>query len=203
MCLPEPAPWEQHLTPLLVSTLVVAAAEVGDKTQLLTLLLTARYRRPWVISLGILLATVVNHAGAALLGEGISRLFDPDVQRYLVAAAFILMGAWLLKPDEIDEEGTERRFGGVLATTLVLFFFTEMGDKTQIATVTLAARYPDLIQVVSGTTLGMLIANVPVAFGGRAILKRVPVLWVQRAAAASFFLLGLAALFSPWLRSFI
>lgn len=191
------------MTPLLVSTLVVAAAEVGDKTQLLTLLLTARYRRPWVISLGILLATAVNHAGAALLGEGISRLLEPDIQRYLVAAAFIVMGLWLLKPDEIDEQGTERRFGGVLATTVVLFFLTEMGDKTQIATVTLAARYPDLVQVVSGTTLGMLLANVPVALGGQAILARVPVRWVQRTAAASFFLLGLAALSSPWLRTLV
>ncbi|HKJ88369.1 MAG TPA: TMEM165/GDT1 family protein [Gammaproteobacteria bacterium] len=186
------------MDPFLVPTAIVAAAEVGDKTQLLTLLLTARYRRPWVISLGILIATLANHAGAAGIGEGLARLINPDIQRYVVAAAFVLMGLWLLKPDEMDDDEASKSFGGVLLTTVFLFFLAEMGDKTQIATVALAARYEAFIPVVAGTTLGMLIANVPVAFGGQMIIERVPVVWIQRSAAGLFFLLGILTFFSPW-----
>ncbi|HET8700201.1 MAG TPA: TMEM165/GDT1 family protein, partial [Nitrococcus sp.] len=177
------------MDPLFVSALAVAAAEIGDKTQLLTLLLTLRYRRPWLISIGILLATLANHAGAALAGEGISRVFGADLLRYLLAASFVLMGLWLLRPDRIDAEEEQRSYGGVLASTCVLFFLAEMGDKTQIATVALGAQYNALIPVVAGTTLGMLIANVPVAFGGQAIVKRLPVQWIQRGAAALFIFL--------------
>lgn len=185
------------MDPLFISALVVAAAEIGDKTQLLTLLLTARYRRPWLISIGILLATLANHTCAALVGEGVSQAFGADLLHYLLAASFILMGLWLLRPDQINEEEGQGSYGGVLATTCVLFFLAEMGDKTQIATVALGAQYKALAMVVVGTTLGMLIANVPVAFGGQAILKRLPVKWIQRSAAALFIFLGLGTLLVP------
>lgn len=185
------------MDPLFISALVVAAAEIGDKTQLLTLLLTARYRRPWLISIGILLATLANHTCAALVGEGVSQAFGADLLHYLLAASFILMGLWLLRPDQINEEEGQGSYGGVLATTCVLFFLAEMGDKTQIATVALGAQYKALAMVVVGTTLGMLIANVPVAFGGQAILKRLPVKWIQRGAAALFIFLGLGTLLVP------
>lgn len=182
------------MDPLFISTLVVATAEVGDKTQLLTLLLTARYRRPWLISVGIFFATLANHSGAALVGESVARAIDTDLLRYLLAASFVLMGLWLLRPDQINEETGQGSYGGVLATTCVLFFLAEMGDKTQIATIALGAQYNALAMVVIGTTLGMLIANVPIAFGGQVILKRLPVKWIQRGAAALFVILGLSTL---------
>lgn len=173
-----------------ISTLVVAIAEVGDKTQLLSLLLVARFSRPWPIVAGIAVATVFNHFLAGFAGDVISRLVGPEILRYGLAASFVLMGLWLLRPDQVDEAEGQRRYGGVFLTSLVLFFLAEMGDKTQIATAALGARYDPLWAVVVGTTLGMLIANVPVVFGGEWLMQRVPVKWVQRVAAVLFIGLG-------------
>jgi putative Ca2+/H+ antiporter (TMEM165/GDT1 family) len=187
------------LDSLLVSTLVVAIAEVGDKTQLLSLVLAARYRRPWPICLAILVATLANHYVAALAGEAVSRAIGPELLRYVLAVSFALMGLWLLRPDDMEEDTGAARYGGVFVTTLVLFFLAEMGDKTQVATVALGARYDSVPLVVAGTTLGMLAANAPVVFGGEAIFRRLPVRWVHWAAAATFMVLGLVTAAAPWL----
>ncbi len=180
---------------LLVSTGIVALAEIGDKTQLLTLILAARYRRPWPIVAGIFLATLVNHALAGALGAWLTRTIGPDAMRWILGVSFIAMAVWMLIPDKIDEaEAASRKVGGVLVTTTVLFFLAEMGDKTQIATVALAARFDSLAQVVLGTTLGMLLANAPVAFFGEALARRLPVRAVHLVAAAVFAILGVGVL---------
>lgn len=181
-----------------MSGLIVAAAEIGDKTQLLSLLLVARYRKPWTVAGGILAATVLNHLGAALAGEGISRLIGPALLQYLLAASFVLMGLWLLRPDSIEEEAASRSYNGVFLTAAVLFFLAEMGDKTQVATVALGARYDGVAAVVAGTTAGMLFANLPVLLGGDAVMRRLPVVWAHRGAAALFIVLGAATLLLPW-----
>lgn len=157
------------MEPFLVSTGIVALGEIGDKTQLLALLLAARFRRPVPIIVGILVATLLNHALAGLVGDMVARWFGPDVMRWVIGLSFLAMAGWMLVPDEIDDaEAGASRFG-VFGTTVVAFFLAEMGDKTQIATVALAARYSELVQVVAGTTLGMMIANVPaVLLGDRA-----------------------------------
>ena len=193
------APGTLPLDSLLVSTLVVAAAEIGDKTQLLSLLLSIRFQRPWPICWGIVLATAVNHAAAALLGDAISQALGPDLLRYLLAASFLLMGLWLLRPDRLDERAGQGCYGGVLLTAATLFFVAEIGDKTQVATVALGARFESVAAVVMGTTLGMLVANVPVVFGGRAVIRWLPVRAAQRLGAALFVLLGALTLLSPWL----
>ena len=179
----------------LVSTGLVALAEIGDKTQLLSLVLAARYRKPWPIVLGILAATLLNHAGAAALGAWISNAIGPVWMSRIVGASFLIMAAWILVPDKLDDEAQPDKVGhGIFFTTAVMFFLAEMGDKTQVATVVLGARYESLVAVVTGTTFGMLLANVPVVFFGDAIAKRVPVSVVRRVTAVAFALLGIWAL---------
>jgi len=179
----------------LVSTGVVALGEMGDKTQLLAVLLAVKFRKPVPIVLGILVATLVNHATAGLVGAWVARSLGADVLRWVIGASFIAMAGWMLVPDQIDEgnAGTMPRFG-VFGTTLVAFFLAEMGDKTQIATVALAARYQDLVAVVAGTTLGMLIADVPAVFIGDKLAHKVPMRLVHGIAAAIFALLGVLTL---------
>ncbi|HKX41456.1 MAG TPA: TMEM165/GDT1 family protein [Burkholderiaceae bacterium] len=179
----------------LVSTGVVALGEMGDKTQLLAMLLAVKFRRPLPIVLGILVATLLNHATAGLVGAWVAKALGADLLRWVVGVSFIAMAAWMLVPDKIDadEANAPPRFG-VFGTTLVAFFLAEMGDKTQIATVALAARYPDLLSVVTGTTLGMMLANVPAVFAGEAIAKRVPMKLVHAIAATIFVVLGVVTL---------
>ena len=189
-----PTPSESPLAALSVSAVAVAIAEIGDKTQLLSLVLIARYGRPWLITLGILLATLANHGLAGWLGVVAAHWLDPQWVRWLLVASFVAMAVWLLIPDELDEDEapTNGRWHSALGATLVLFFLAEIGDKTQVATVVLAARYElELLMVVAGTTLGMLAANMPVLFGGQALLRRVPLRWVHRAASGLFLLLAL------------
>jgi len=183
----------------LVSTGIVALAEIGDKTQLLAFLLAARFRRPLPIVCGIFVATIANHAFAAAVGALVSRLLGPDVMRWVLGIAFLAMAAWIMVPDDVDEDETPLARFGVFLTTVLAFFVAEMGDKTQIATVALAARYSSAVAVVAGTTLGMMIANVPaVYFGdrvaGRRIAGRIPLKLVHGLAALVFAVLGIATL---------
>ncbi|MGE0799447.1 MAG: TMEM165/GDT1 family protein [Lautropia sp.] len=178
----------------LISTGIVALAEIGDKTQLLALLLAARFRRPLPIVLGILAATLVNHALAGALGAWITRWLDPTVLRWLLGISFLAMAAWMLIPDRIDDDATETIRYGVFGTTVIAFFFAEMGDKTQIATVALAAQHASATAVVLGTTAGMMIANVPAVLLGDRIAGRMPVRLVHGIAAVLFALLGIVAL---------
>lgn len=178
----------------LVSTGVVALAEMGDKTQLLSLVLATRYRRPWPIVLGILVATLANHALAAAVGGWLASLVGPQVLRWALGLSFVAMGAWILVPDKADEARSSAERLGVLGTTVVAFFLAEMGDKTQIATVGLAAKYASLAPVVAGTTLGMMLANVPVVFLGDRLAARIPLRLTRAVAAAIFALLGAAVL---------
>ncbi|MFO1407814.1 MAG: TMEM165/GDT1 family protein [Steroidobacteraceae bacterium] len=180
----------------LVSTGVVALAEIGDKTQLLALLLAAKFRRPVPIILGILVATLANHALAGAAGAWIAAQVGPVAMRWILGVSFIAMAAWTLVPDRIDEEGDASpapRYG-VFGATLVAFFLLEMGDKTQIATVALAARYGSLAAVVAGTTLGMMLANVPAVLLGEVAAKKLPMQVVHRVAAAIFLVLGVTVL---------
>jgi Ca2+/H+ antiporter, TMEM165/GDT1 family len=179
----------------LVSTGLVALAEIGDKTQLLSLVLAARYRKPWPIVLGILAATLLNHAFAAGFGAWIANVMGPVWMSRVVGASFLIMAAWILVPDKLDDAGVVDKAGhGVFFTTAVMFFLAEMGDKTQVATVVLGARYESLVQVVLGTTFGMMLANVPVVFFGDAIARLVPVMVVRRVTAVAFAVLGIYAL---------
>jgi putative Ca2+/H+ antiporter (TMEM165/GDT1 family) len=192
-----PADEENLLEAFLVSTGVVALGEMGDKTQLLAMLLAARFRRPVPIILGILVATLLNHAGAAWLGGWVASAIGPDVLRWVIGVSFIAMAGWILVPDRIDDDDESRPLRlGVFGTTVVAFFLAEMGDKTQIATVALAARYQDLVAVVLGTTLGMMIANVPAVFIGETIARKVSMRLVHGIAAAIFAVLGLLTLFN-------
>jgi len=179
----------------LVSTGIVALAEIGDKTQLLAFLLAARFRRPLPIVFGIFAATIANHAFAAAVGALVSKLLGPDVMRWVLGLAFIGMAAWIMVPDDIDEEESAPARFGVFLTTLIAFFLAEMGDKTQVATVALAARYPSAVAVVAGTTLGMMLANVPAVYFGDRIAGRVPLKLVHGIAALIFLVLGAATLF--------
>ena len=179
----------------LISTSIVALAEMGDKTQLLSLVLAARFRKPWPIVWGIMAATLVNHAMAGAVGSFITTLLSPEVLRWVLAASFLAMAVWMLIPDKLDEDDQPKSPKyGVFATTVVLFFLAEMGDKTQIATVALGAQYQPLVAVVAGTTLGMMLANAPVVFFGDAITKRVPIRVVHLIAAVIFAVLGVLAL---------
>ena len=178
----------------LVSTGVVALAEIGDKTQLLAFVLAARFRKPWPIVLGILAATLANHAGAGALGSFITTIMSPLALRWVLGLSFIGMAIWTLIPDKIDADAAPKSHNGVFLTTVVAFFLAEMGDKTQIATIALAAQYQALIAVVAGTTLGLMIANVPAVLLGDRIATRMPTRLVHAVAAAIFAVLGVATL---------
>jgi Ca2+/H+ antiporter, TMEM165/GDT1 family len=176
---------------LLTSTVLVAIAEIGDKTQLLAIVLATRFKRPVPIILGIFVATIANHFLAALLGSEVAAVLDGRWFRYLVAASFIAMGLWTLVPDEFDDiDAKPARFGAFL-TTVVAFFLVEMGDKTQVATIALGARFHDVVAVTTGTTLGMMIANVPAVFLGNALIRKVPMTLVRTIAAGLFIIIGL------------
>lgn len=179
------------LTVLFVSTLAVAVAEIGDKTQLLAMVLAARYRRPWPIVAGILVATLVNHALAAWAGAWAATALPETLVRWAVAASFLLVAGWALVPDTLDESETRAPRRGAFVATLAAFFLVEIGDKTQVATVVLAARYEPLWQVVAGTSLGMLLANVPVVALGARFAHRLPLTYARWAAAAIFAALAL------------
>ncbi len=187
-----PGPGVSALEALLTSTAVVALAEIGDKTQLLAILLATRFRRPWPIVAGILVATLANHFLAALVGQQIGAFLNAEWFRYTIAASFIAMAAWTLVPDKLDDEEAPppARFG-VFVATVVAFFIVEMGDKTQVATVALGARYLDAFWVTAGTTLGMMIANVPAVFLGEELVKKVPLNVVRIIAALLFLAIGL------------
>jgi putative Ca2+/H+ antiporter (TMEM165/GDT1 family) len=181
-----------------VSTGIVALAEMGDKTQLLSLVLAARYRKPWPIVLGILVATLANHGLAGAAGAWITTFLGPDKLRWLLGASFIAMAVWMLIPDKLDDtEADKAPRLGVFGATVIAFFLAEMGDKTQIATVMLAARYNAWLPVVLGTTLGMMLANAPVVWFGERITRRVPIRVVHIVSAVIFAGLGLAA-FVNW-----
>jgi putative Ca2+/H+ antiporter (TMEM165/GDT1 family) len=180
------------LEAFLVSTGIVALGEMGDKTQLLAMLLAARFRKPLPIVLGILIATLANHALAGAVGQWVAEAIGPQWLRWIIGGSFLAMAVWMLVPDEIDEGETDARVLrlGVLGTTVVAFFLAEMGDKTQVATVALAARYSELAAVVAGTTLGMMLANVPAVYLGDRIAQRVSMTVVHGVSAAIFAVLG-------------
>ena len=180
----------------LVSTGIVALAEMGDKTQLLALLLAVRFRRRWPIVLGILVATIANHALAGAVGAWVTTVLGPDVLRWVLGGSFIAMAVWMLIPDKMDDDeetGTAPRFG-VFGTTVITFFLAEMGDKTQVATVMLAAQYSSTVLVVTGTTLGMMLADAPVVWLGERMTRLLPLRVVHLASAFVFLGLGLFAL---------
>ncbi|UOB05509.1 TMEM165/GDT1 family protein [Diaphorobacter sp.] len=181
----------------LVSTAIVTLAEMGDKTQLLSLVLAARFRKPWPIVLGIFVATLANHALAGAVGSWVTTVLGPQVLRWVLGLSFIAMAVWMLIPDKLDDDGdgAAPRFG-VFGTTLVAFFLAEMGDKTQVATVMLAAQYSAYLWVVAGTTLGMMLANAPVVWLGDRLVKKVPIRVVHLVSALIFLVLGLLALFA-------
>ena len=186
----------------LLSTGIVALAEMGDKTQLLALVLAARFRKPWPIVLGIFVATLANHALAGALGAWIISVVGPQTMRWVLGVSFIAMAIWTLIPDKLDDESESAgaRYGAtsVWGTTVIAFFLAEMGDKTQVATVALAAQFNALVAVVAGTTLGMMIANVPAVLLGNKIANRVPVRLVHGIAALIFLALGVATLLGAW-----
>jgi Ca2+/H+ antiporter, TMEM165/GDT1 family len=186
---------ENLVEALLVSTGAVALAEIGDKTQLLAFILAARFKKPVPIILGILVATILNHGLAGALGAWITAILSPEILRWVLGLSFIGMAVWTLIPDEIEEDETRvvRKFG-VFGATLITFFLAEMGDKTQIATVAMAAHYAMPLTVVIGTTLGMLIADVPAVFVGDRLASKIPMRLVHGVAAAVFALLGVATL---------
>jgi len=185
------------LESLLVPTAIVALAEIGDKTQLLALVLAARFRKPWPIIAGIVAATLANHAAAGAVGAWVGDFFSDTVLHWILAASFAATALWTLVPDTLDDDeaSTARRFGPFL-TTLIAFFLAEIGDKTQVATVMLAAQYPSLIMVIIGTTVGMLIANVPVVLAGNFAADRLPLALIRRLAAATFFVLAAVAVYA-------
>ncbi|HNR11596.1 MAG TPA: TMEM165/GDT1 family protein [Nitrosomonas europaea] len=179
----------------LVSTGVVALAEIGDKTQLLAFLLAARFKKPLPIMLGILVATLINHGLAGFLGAWITATVSPDILRWILGLSFIGMAIWTMIPDKIEQEETWIAGKlGIFGATLITFFLAETGDKTQIATITMAAHYGTPFMVVMGTTLGMLIADIPAVFAGEKLATRIPMKLVHSIAAAVFALLGVATL---------
>ncbi|HKS13905.1 MAG TPA: TMEM165/GDT1 family protein [Pseudomonas sp.] len=185
------------LESLLIPTAVVALAEIGDKTQLLALILAARFRKPWPIIAGIVAATLANHAAAGAVGAWVGGFFSATVLHWILAASFAATALWTLIPDKMDDDeaSAARRFGPFV-TTLIAFFLAEIGDKTQVATVMLAAQYPHLIMVIIGTTLGMLIANVPVVLAGNFAADKLPLTLIRRLASAAFFVLAAVAVYT-------
>ncbi len=188
-------PLSHILGPFLTTTGVVAIAEIGDKTQLLSLLLAARFHRPWPILAGILVATVANHLAAAAIGVWLEGLLEPRVLRWVLIASFLAMAAWTLIPDKLEEEAAPKsqRWGAFL-TTLAMFFLAEIGDKTQLATTALAARYDAILAVTAASTLGLMLANVPVVLLGKALMRRLPLRLARYLAAAAFLLLAVVLL---------
>ena len=181
----------------LSSTAAVALAEIGDKTQLLTLFLAARYRQTWPIIAGIFVATVLNHLVSGWIGAWLGQSFNGDVMAWVIGISFIAVGFWLLIPDK-DEEVSEKWLkGGAFVATTILFFLAEIGDKTQLATVFLAAKYQDVFWVVVGSTLGLMLANVPMVFLGDWLLKKLPLPIIRVAACVLFVALGLVTLYQP------
>ncbi|WP_346842608.1 TMEM165/GDT1 family protein [Metapseudomonas otitidis] len=185
---------------LFVPTLIVALAEIGDKTQLLALLLAARFRKPWPIIWGIIAATLANHFAAGAVGSWIAGFFSPATLGWILAASFAAVALWTLVPDKLDDDEASglKKYGPFL-TTLIAFFLAEMGDKTQVATVMLAAQYPHFVLVVAGTTLGMLIANVPVVLAGNFAADRLPLALIRRLAAVAFGVLAVYAAWQAWM----
>lgn len=183
---------------LLISTGVVALAEMGDKTQLLSLMLAARYpKHAWAIVWGILIATLMNHAMAAYIGHWVASFLNPDWLRWILGVGFLALGLWLLIPDKLDENQNDKLAKGawsIFVLTTGLFFLAEMGDKTQIATIALGAKYDSVVSVTLGTTLGMMLANAPAVWLGKQFTQRLPIAWVHRIAASIFILLGIATL---------
>ena len=184
---------------LITSTMIVALAEIGDKTQLLSFVLAAKLKRKYAIMVGILVATLANHTFAGLVGAWIAGLFSPTVLKWVIAGSFFAFGLWALRPDRLDSN--PKMLGrGAFVVTLIAFFFVEMGDKTQLATVALAARYEALATVIMGTTLGMLIANAPAVWIGEALAHRINMKAVRWVAAGSFLALGIWTLASGGVR---
>ncbi len=180
---------------LMISAGAVTLAEVGDKTQLLAFILAARFKKPIPILLGILIATLINHGLAGAFGAWITTLIDPQWLRWILGGSFLAMAVWILIPDTIDEEETvSLKTMGVFTTTLVTFFLAEMGDKTQIATIALAAHYPSTVEVVAGTTLGMMLADGPAVFVGQHLAQKIPMKLMHAIAGGIFALLGVAVL---------
>jgi putative Ca2+/H+ antiporter (TMEM165/GDT1 family) len=179
---------------LLVSTGVVALAEIGDKTQLLALILAARYRKPLPIAFGILIATLVNHGLAAWLGAVAAGWLGPDAMRWILGLGLLVMAGWCLVPDKAEDGPQAAARAGAFLATLIAFFLVEIGDKTQIATVALAARFHDIPLVTAGTTLGMMLVNVPAVLCGDGIARRLPLNPIRIAAASLFAILGVLAL---------
>ncbi len=191
------------LADFTLSAATVTIAEIGDKTQLLALILAARFRRPWPIAWGMLAATLFNHAIAGAAGGWLSALLGPDTLRWLIGLSFLGMAGWALIPDKLDQEGEETLLSrlsawGPFVTTLVAFFLAEIGDKTQLATVALAARAESLTAVVIGTTVGMALANLPAIWLGHRFAGRLPLDWVRRGAALLFAVIGVVTLIRPW-----
>ena len=183
----------------LVSTGIVALAEIGDKTQLLALLLAARFKKPWPIVWGILVATLANHALAGAVGAWVSTQVSAGVLRWILAASFVAMAIWMLVPDKLEDDGdAQPPRWGVFATTVLMFFLAEMGDKTQIATVMLAARFDAYLAVVAGTTFGMMLANAPVVWLGERVTRLLPLVVVHRVSALIFAVLAVLAVWSPF-----
>ena len=177
-----------------ISALLVALAEMGDRTQLLTILLASRYRKPLAILLGVLAATLANHVLAALAGYYVGSLLDAKWFHALIGLSFIAMAGWALIPDKAAEDGAAKSHGGVFLTTLIAFFIVEMGDKTQIATVALAARFSNVFIVALGTTTGMMLANIPAAYFGQAVTRMMPMSVMRIVSAAIYTVLGVASL---------
>lgn len=183
------------IEPLFVSSGIVVLAEFGDKTQLLALMLAARFKRPWLIIAGILMATLINHGLAGALGAWLVSILGPNLLQRIIASSFILMAVWVLIPDRLDnrDDDSLQRFG-VFTTTVVTFFLAEMGDKTQVATVALAAHYNEPLWVILGTTLGMLLADIPAVLLGKTLGNQLSFTWIRGIAACSFAVMGLIAL---------
>jgi putative Ca2+/H+ antiporter (TMEM165/GDT1 family) len=181
----------------LISTAIVALAEMGDKTQLLALLLAARFRKPIPILLAILLATLLNHGISAVLGQWITTVLSPDVLLWIISLGFIAMALWMLVPDQLDDETDSinkwQRYG-VFGATFVLFFLAEIGDKTQVATIALAARFDSIFWVMAGTTVGMMIANAPAVFIGDKLADKLPISLIHKIGASIFLLIGVSTL---------
>ena len=183
----------------LVSTGIVALAEIGDKTQLLALLLAARFKKPWPIVVGILVATVANHALAGAVGAWVTTQVSAGVLRWILSASFLAMAVWMLVPDKLEDDGdAQPPRWGVFATTVLMFFLAEMGDKTQIATVMLAARFDTYLAVVAGTTAGMMLANAPVVWFGERVTRLLPLVVVHRVSALIFVVLAVLAIWTPF-----